>query len=541
MRLLLTMLLALPALAKPVGGEDFTRKDRTALLYQTKFRFTADNIPIVNVLIMEDAGTIKFSSEGPIEFKPDDGSSVRVERPHVTCTATLQHGKAARVRYWPSLERITARDLEAVRVARSRWETRGFAVRSFELGSVFGFYGRVLDNRVQVLVEDRSFETMEEARQRGAVITGENADVFEEMVERPDGVINIVCEGVSAEMMFSGMVEAGAENGRLKVYKVEFGRGFPWHSYEDRTYRGSLIFTPDRRGRLAVVNSVDAETMLEGLVPSEIYVDAPFEALKAQAVVARGELFAKLGQRHTADPYMICGDVHCQVYRGTVKENARTSRAVRSTRGEMVFIKDTLVDSVYSASCGGHTEDGKAVWQTAGHDYLKGVPDGPAGVRPYTSNVNEESVAAFIDHPPAGLYCGSSRFGRDAFRWKKTVTKTEIRRGVLEQTGKDIGEVEGLKVLERGVSGRITRLEVLGSKGVVELSPELKIRKALGSLKSSLFVFTNDREGFTFRGAGFGHGVGLCQNGAVGMAEAGATYREIISHYFSGSEVVKIY
>jgi SpoIID/LytB domain protein len=529
-------------------GEDFTRRDRTALLYQTKFAFTPDNVPIVNILVMEGASSIRFSSDAPIELRPEGegGTTIRVAKDRPDCTATLVGGKPARIRYWVGLARVPARDLDAVRRGRAEWEGRGMKTRSFERGSVFGFYGRTLDNRVLVLVEDAPLATPGEARTRRDAVARSSGvatvDVFEEPVERPAGTVRVACEGLDATLDFPGMVEAApAPQKRLQVKAVEFGKGFPWHGREDRSYRGRLVLTADRDGRLAVVNAVDAETLLQGLVPSEIYVDAPAEALKAQAVAARGELFAKLGQRHTADPYMVCGDVHCQAYRGTLKEDPRTSRAVAATRGEMVFAGERLVDSVYSASCGGHTESGAAVWQGAGHDYLKGVPDGPDGVAPYPSGVTEDAVAAFVDRPPAGLFCGATRYGRESFRWTRTVTAGEARQGVLDQTGIDVGPVKGLKVLERGVSGRVTRLEVRGDKASVTVSPELAIRKALSGLKSSLFVFTAGPGNFVFRGAGFGHGVGMCQNGAIGMADKGARYGDVLKHYFPGGEVVKIY
>ncbi|NOZ00275.1 MAG: SpoIID/LytB domain-containing protein, partial [Deltaproteobacteria bacterium] len=306
------------------------------------------------------------------------------------------------------------------------------------------------------------------------------------------------------------------------------------------------ILTADRNGKLAVVNAVDAETLLKGLVPSEIFNDAPMEALKAQAVTARGELFAKLGTRHTADPYMVCADVHCQVYRGSSRENPRTSRAVDATRGQMMFYKGRLVDSVYGASCGGHTESGSMVWQGSGHPYLTGVSDAPGGADVFGKDgVTEESVRRFIDHPPKGLYCGSTRYGRESFRWTKDVSFDDVRKGALKFSGRDVGPVTGLVTLQRGVSGRITRLEVRGEQGKAVLSPELIIRKAFGSLRSSLFVWDvvagPSGKVFRFRGAGFGHGVGMCQYGAIGRAARGRKFTDILKHYYTGADVVRIY
>lgn len=541
---------AAPAHAQPGEGEDMTRQDRTALLFATKFLFTADHVPIVTVLIMEGESSIRFSSTGPLSFlsEGEGGPRVTLGRGPMDCTATLEGGRAAHVRHWVALERVAARDLDAARKARAAWEARGVAVRTFERGSVFGFFGRVLDNRTLTLVEDRPFEDAGAAQARRVELAASSGvatlEDFEEVVERPDGVVRVRCEGLAAAMAFPGMVAVAPDSGVTRVHRVEFGKGFAWHGREDRQYRGHVILTADRNGRLAAVNAVDAETLLKGLVPSEIYVDSPMEALKVQATCARGELFAKLGNRHNADPYMVCADVHCQVYKGMGRENPRTSQAVDETRGRMAFHGNGLVDSVYSSNCGGHTETGGLVWQGSDHPYLSGVPDVPEGVSVYPKDRDEAAVAAFIDRPPKA-FCGATRYGKESYRWTKTVSIDDVRSGVREQTGSDPGPVRDLRILERGASGRITRLEVVGAAGALVLQPELRIRKALGGLRSSLFVFDRveeaGRPAFRFRGAGFGHGVGMCQVGAIGRAQAGQDYQTILKHYYPGSDIVRVY
>ena len=553
--LVLAVLFSFSFHAVPAGGfedarpgEDFTRKDRTELLFSTKFQFTPENVPVVTVGVVEDEKEIAFLSEGPLVFMPEGegGPSVRVGRGRTECIATMDDSRPAVIRYWPALERVPARELGPVREARNRWTQAGLAVKTFEQGSVFGFYGRILDNRRVVVVEDVSFEDRAAAQahldELAATHGIDTPELYEEVIRRPDGRVRVRCLGHEATMEFPGMVVVNPSAGKfIRIRNVAFHKLYNEGKREDRSYRGSIIFTADRNGRLAAVNSVDAETLLKGLVPSEIYNDAPMEALKAQAVVARGELFAKLGNRHTADPYMVCADVHCQAYRGMERENERTSRAVEETAGMMAFFKDELVDSVYSSSCGGHSESGANVWQGSNHEYLVGVPDAAGQVKAFARGVTEESVREFIMNPPKDSWCGKSRFGKSAFRWTRTLTDDEIVAGVKKITGTDIGRFKGFEVMGRGVSGRMTRLKVIGTDATVEIAPELRIRQALGSLKSSTFVWNRGNGSVTFTGAGFGHGVGMCQNGAIGMADAGRTYQQILGHYYSGSEVVKIY
>ncbi len=549
---ILLLLAGVPARAQD-EGEDFSRKDRTALLYQTKFLFTGDQVPIVTVGLVEGEREVSFDAEGPLEFWPEGygGPSIRLGAGRTTCKARIDQGQAARIRFWVALNRLPARDLGGIRRERGAWEGQGLKVRTFQRGSIFGFYGRVLDNRTVTLVEDEPSETMAEAVRRRDALAARTGiatlEVFEEVVDRPNGVIEVQCAGQNARMSFPGMVMVGSADGRpVTLRSVEYGKGFAWHGREDRSYRGRLVLTADREGRLAVVNAVDAETLLKGLVPSEIYVDAPAAALEAQAIVARGELFAKLGNRHTADPFMVCADVHCQVYKGVGREDPRTSRAVDATRGRMLFHGDGLADSVYGASCGGHSESGEAVWQGSGHDYLVGVPDHPGGTRFFAGErPTGDEVARFLADPPPGTYCGATRYGKESFRWTRFVSEQDVRQGVARETGKDPGEIRGLRILERGVSGRVTRLEVEGAAGAQTLSPELRIRKALGGLRSSLFVFEPAREGgqagFRFTGGGFGHGVGMCQVGAIGRAQAGQGAGEILKAYYPGTDLIQIY
>lgn len=551
LNLLVALAFVIPVSALAIEeGEDMTRQDRTALLYATKFLFTKDHIPIVTVLVMEGENSIQFSSSAPMTFLPEGegGPQITIGKGPVDCTATLEAGKPAKIRHWVALEQIAARNFDEVRKAQDLWANRGLKVRSFERGSVFGFFGRVLDNRTLTLVEDSPFDDPKAAQlhrtELAAKLGVPTLEDFEEVVERPNGLVRIKCQGQAADMLFPGMVAIATQADSITVHKVEFGKGFAWHGRENRQYRGQLIFTPDREGKLAAVNAVDAETMLKGLVPSEIYNDAPMEALKVQATCARSELFAKLGNRHSADPYMVCADVHCQVYKGKGRENPRTSKAVDDTRGQMVFTDNGLADAVYSSNCGGHTESGGLVWQGADHQYLAGVPDVPGGFVVYPEGVNEQSVAHFINNPPQA-FCGSTKYGKGTYRWTKTVSTDKMRSGILEQAGVDVGEIKELKILERGVSGRITRLEVVGSKRSVVLQPELRIRKAFDGLRSSLFVHKltseNGRPAYEFTGAGFGHGVGMCQVGAIGRAQHGQDFETILKHYYPGTVVTRIY
>jgi stage II sporulation protein D len=268
------------------------------------------------------------------------------------------------------------------------------------------------------------------------------------------------------------------------------------------------------------------------------------DALKAQAVVARGEVLAKIGARHFLEPYRLCSSTHCQVYAGVKNENARTSRAVRATQGEFLFLGSELVDSVYSASCGGHTENNDTVWAQPPSLALRGKPDMESQQAAHWQDLNQHRLEFLQTTPPA--FCNISSFNRPGlFRWTKVVSAKEMDALINKQ--KSIGRVMSLQVLDRGVSGRVKVVRVVGSNGDLVVQREWPIRQLLGNLKSGLFevtVETDDEQmpkTFRFLGGGWGHGSGMCQIGAIGMAEHGYDYRQILGHYYNQAQVVKLY
>ncbi|MCA9709665.1 MAG: SpoIID/LytB domain-containing protein [Myxococcales bacterium] len=296
----------------------------------------------------------------------------------------------------------------------------------------------------------------------------------------------------------------------------------------------------DRHGRLSVVNLVSESDLLAGLVPAEIYASAPYHALRAQAVAARGQLVSKVGTRHLDDPFLLCAEQHCQVYAGKGHEHARTTKAVRATAGRVLMRPGgtQLVDTVYSANCGGHSEDNDEVWPSPPDPQLRGRPD-PLLPAPFADGLRDKDLRAWLSEPPRSYSRPTDEAGARGYRWTATVDPAELagRPGVPE----GLGKVTAMEVLARGRSGRATALRLRGEGDqTAELHGELRIRRALGGLKSSMFLVEPDRDRygrFQLLGGGHGHGVGLCQHGAMGMAREGKRYEEILAHYYQGASV----
>ena len=312
----------------------------------------------------------------------------------------------------------------------------------------------------------------------------------------------------------------------------------------------------DSDGKLAVINIVSLETYLRGVVPSEMPDGFPLEALKAQAVAARSEMLSKMGFVHSADPFDVCADVHCQVYSGLTKQAASTDRAVRETRGMVLWKDGQICDAVYSAVCGGHSESNEHVWGGEPRSYLNGSYDGSGSLKYYGSLDKEKKIRRWINEKPPA-YCNttegwtlpSMNYTKKYFRWTVRITQNELQEYLKQYSGRDAGDILDLIPLKRGDSGRIITLKIVGSRSSYIINKELEIRKALSNntLWSSCFYVEkkNSRaeipSEFVLHGAGFGHGVGMCQTGAAAMALKGRRFHQILKHYYQSARIKRLY
>jgi stage II sporulation protein D len=502
--------------------------------------------PQLPIGLMEGRREVTFSPRGRMRLRFGGEPDKVLEAPAGSVwQVRVTEGTPARLSVAVQLAELRFADKAGVAEVQAQWRERGVPVRTHVLGTLYGIAGKVIDNRRYLVLVDepltpeRAAERQQELRER----FGTRTQLFEEVQQPAQAILevrgsagNVV--GLAQDTVYMESLEGSG----FDVRQVEYGVGYDFHGFEDRSYRGALEVTVDRHGTLAVVNLVPLEELLKGLVPAEIFSKAHPEALKAQAVTARGEVLAKVGLKHLADPYLLCSEQHCAVYRGKTGEAASTSAAVEATRGLALFSpQGRLVDSVYSAVCGGHTEDNDVVWGGPPDPSLRGRPDllgateglpGPGTLQAY---LGAELPAA----------CRLSSFAQAGkFRWEKRFTSEQVD-ALTVSLG--VGRVRGLSLSERGVSGRARVLTVAGERGVTQVRGELNIRRLFGMLNSSLAVVEEERGsegqlvGWRFRGGGWGHGVGMCQQGAIGRAEAGHTYEQILRHYYNGAEVAPIY
>lgn len=546
------LLVAWGAVARP-HDVDEPIADEVGLLYSSQMQFGSDGMPRVTIGVMDGQERVRLSSPDGLALsfhREEDGQWVEKTLrtpPGQRWSFTVASATPGKVTHWCAVASVPfCHKRRRDRIAR-RWQERGHNVQVFEVGSVFGIRGHVIDNRTYILGIE-PFESRQQAEEAAATVFsrhGVHAFSHAHLDRRPSGTIELLDAGGRRVERAVDLVKVRAlGSDPVTVHRVEYGRGSDRHGCEDRRYAGTVLITLDRAGRLAVVNRVAVDRVLKGLVPVEIFPDAPMEALKAQAVVARGEVLAKIGTRHFTDPYLLCASTHCQVYAGVQAEKPRASRAVDATRGELLFHGTELVDSVYSASCGGHTENNEVVWSDPPSPALRGKPDMPAGHTTNRLSLRRNLGAWLEDEPPA--FCKLSSFNREGiYRWTRTIPADEMNRLVAAR--KPIGQVVSIQVLQRGVSGRVRVVRVVGTAGELIVQREWPVRRLFGNLRSGMFVVdveTDEEQmpaAFRFRGGGWGHGVGMCQTGATGMAEQGYDYRQILAHYYGGARPVRLY
>lgn len=535
MRLLLTLcawcLLSSSARAQDEFGQ-LSPTEALHSLYHEHVQFARNGEPLLRLRVQVDAPHVRVSSAGRLRWSPRMSAAERVyslgEGPwHLS----VEHSRAGRSRWWRQVARFGAQDLTRTVQALSQWRAKGLQVRAFEQGSLLGFGRYHIDTRTAVIAAQLK---RGEAAQPGA-------DRFQEWLAYPTGWIVARHEASGLELRAQDLLMLEAEDPQvdlqLHAQWAKTGRGV-------RRYGGQLIFFVGPKGKLSVINVAAAEEVLAGTVPAEISHQAPMQALKAQAVAARGLLLSTLGTRHRGQPFHLCDATHCQVYTGRTDHAARTQQAVRETRGEVLIGRSGIVKSAYGSACGGQGEAAHLIWGGSADEALSGSSD----LKNPSSSLSlqgEAAVAAFIKQPPAS-WCAGTGQRAGVFRWQLERSGAELSRRVNAQA--KIGPVHGVRVLKRGRSGRALSVAFEGERGRHVVEGEHAHRRLIGRLKSGLW-FAERRGGgpgqepetWVFHGGGYGHGVGLCQHGAQGMAAAGHDYRAILKHYYPGSRLERLW
>ena len=382
------------------------------------------------------------------------------------------------------------------------------------------------------------------------------------------------------ELPLSFQAENFEEND-FDLTDVVIGIQFHWERKEEQKFKGNLKII-DENQHLTAINILPIEEYLLSVISSEMKASSSFEFLKAHAVISRSWLLAqqekakRISQdynscRRTEQEYIrwydredhshfdVCADDHCQRYQGISKAyTPRVQQAMEATTGEVLMFNQQICDARFYKCCGGVTEKFEHTWEAIVHPYLDKVVDSETDLETGDLSQEEEARKWILSSPPT--FCNTTDSAilsevlndydletQHFFRWKEVYTAELLSALVKKKIDIDFGTISDIIPLERGVSGRLIRIKIIGSLRSMIIGKELVIRKAFSAshLYSSAFVVDKvlDGEGdkFVFHGAGWGHGVGLCQIGAAVMGAKGYSYKEILLHYFKGSELVKLY
>lgn len=366
------------------------------------------------------------------------------------------------------------------------------------------------------------------------------------------------------------------------VFDVQIGIDFHWQRSQEQSFRGNLFLSANSASSFDLINEIPLEDYIESVISSEMSAQAPLEFLKAQATVARSWLVAMLErkQKHccnsnfekTSDTEIIswhdindhqyfdvCADDHCQRYQGITKiTSENVGEAVRTTRGRFLVYKNKICDARYHKACGGQTEIFSTAWEDKSVPYLQSVTDSPtAGSSMQSSKATgkllPEDPNAYCNTPDkkilSRILLSFDQETTDFYRWQVSYRRGELEDIIRKKSGFDFGNLLKLIPIERGPSGRISKLKIAGSKRSIIIGKELEIRRWLSRshLLSSAFTIKTKigtdglPEKFILHGGGWGHGVGLCQIGAAVMAANGFKAEEILAHYFTKASLQKLY
>lgn len=337
-----------------------------------------------------------------------------------------------------------------------------------------------------------------------------------------------------------------ADSSTLMIKDVPYGVGWWWEGKEDRIYEGELhIYSTDEQ-KFEVVVHLPLEQYLKGVVPYEIGPVSPLEALKAQAVAARSEAIIALNSKlYSGEHYDLTSDVECQVFSGNHNRTVSSDLAVDLTRGLILTENGEPINAYYASNCGGHSELIKNVWPDRAKAQSYTTSKFDWGEQSDIDLSNEENLREWIFSNPFS-YCNPNtnnnlpEWSKNNFRWKREFTSEEITS--MLSKGNEAGNFIDILVSERGTSGRAIVANFIFEKDILEIKGELNIRQMFSPPpRSSCFVVDKIENGFIVYGAGWGHGVGMCQSGAVSMANKGKTFEEILKHYYVKAILMQAY
>lgn len=415
------------------------------------------------------------------------------------------------------------------------WRDKGYKPEPMVFGKRLRSGGdRIIDNRVYYVSLAR-FDKESEANALKKKLEGESVWAWVRPETMAPGTARCTLRDAAGKVRLRGSAPVQLQ-GEAALYFSDIDNGFWQKRPKTQAFAAPVTVEIGPGGVLDVFGILPLETYLRGVLPAEMPSSWPVEALKAQAVAARSEVLASLAGKHSTEGFDFCAQEHCRAYSGVSGHKESTDAAVAGTRGDVLVSNGKIVATVFSADCGGWTENNDTVWSGPADASLRAVRDA-AGSK--AKAIDPKAVRAFLTQKQ-DAYCAGDK---DNFRWTKVLAEAELAQSLNKQY--NIGRIVSIELGDRGPGGRLQWVRIKGTSKTEVIRKELNIRRAFGGLPSALCIMDTERapdgsRKFIFRGGGRGHGVGLCQHGTRGMVAKGSSYRDVLAHYFTGTTLERL-
>lgn len=485
-------------------------------LHSASFSFK-NNVPYIRVHVKSYENGTKIENIKSFEC---GNSEIALK----SFTFSVSSFTPAVVKYKIAFQELAQSELRSHAEKAKLWSMKsGMETEIFVHGAIFSINKSTIDNREYFITSKELFDKDESEK-----LLNKFREMFPE-----HNIVSIPVHESNASSLINVKTDDGKTYKCPNLLLIHPKAGF-MAGNDDYPGEKNYFLTPVAGGKAELVIEDSVESILQRILPGEMFLSAPLETLKAQAVAARTDIFMQLGKRHVSEIWHICSEVHCQKVIWNGKIDSKFVQAVKETEGEVILFNGTHVArSPYCSSAGGRTEDIRNVWFTAEKPYLSGVWDGD---KPLDLDLSKEAdLRTFLQ----------SDYGEDNIkmnkrhRWEVRFSEEKIEN--LLNARKKIGKLVSINALSRGVSGRIYKIEFAGTEGKLIVYGELNVRKLLDNLYSSAFLARREKNEWVFTGMGWGHGVGMSQMGAVSLGRKGKDFRFILKRYYPKTEISKIY
>lgn len=505
-----------------------------------------DDAPL-NVGILTQKDTIEFKTLQNSKFLIlNNNKPYMIESPKnmhwiIDSSQTI---RPALIRYYPSVARHTMfQPSQAYTMQQSLilWQQRGFShARWINQNNA---KSNKKEQSIKHVLSLGQYSTYDAAKNICIVVRKKFSDSYCSVVQRTDipgiGKARIRTANNNFSTYFDGMISIDVNpNNALKVLNTDVDTAVKASAQHDQAYQGHFYIISNNQSKLDLVQKTTLGNYLKHVVPAEIFPNAPLEALKAQSIIARTYTLKHFEPLTGQAPYTICGDTRCQVYRGFEFEYPKSNQAIEQTSSMFLMYKNDFAETFYHSMCGGHTEDKKNIWGNPELPYLTGVSDKIINDQSLNLHLYSNTKSLLEQNNKPLFFCGNTPYSPDKnWSWQKSFSSKEIMQKLNTQN-----PIRYLDIASRGRSGRVLQLNIVFNNGQKHLlQGELAIRRFFSGLKSSLFTVTrywqNGQAHYLFSGRGFGHGVGMCQTGAIGRAEHGQSYQDILQAYYPGTQL----